>query len=53
MSRHIDDFFLKELASKYNIIYDKKCIFNAIKMSKSNYLCFIDDDDSWTPEYVS
>ncbi|ECG9460486.1 glycosyltransferase family 2 protein, partial [Salmonella enterica] len=26
---------------------------DTIKMSKSNYLCFIDDDDSWAPEYVS
>ncbi|SUF58196.1 Glycosyl transferase family 2 [Salmonella enterica] len=51
--RHVDDFYLKELSNKYRIIYDENRIFDAIKMSKSNYLCFIDDDDSWAPEYVS
>ncbi|EDJ0415194.1 glycosyltransferase family 2 protein, partial [Salmonella enterica subsp. houtenae] len=50
---HVDDFYLKELSSIYTIIYDENRIFDTIKMSKSNYLCFIDDDDSWAPEYVS
>ncbi|EDT2040712.1 glycosyltransferase family 2 protein, partial [Salmonella enterica subsp. enterica] len=48
-----DDFYLKELSNIYSVIYDESCIFNAIKMSESNYLCFMDDDDSWAPEYVS
>lgn len=50
---NVDDFYLKELSNIYSVIYDENCIFNAIKMSESNYLCFMDDDDSWAPEYVS
>lgn len=50
---NVDDFYLKELSNIYSVIYDESCIFNAIKMSESNYLCFMDDDDSWAPEYVS
>ncbi len=44
---NVDDFYLKELSNIYSVIYDENCIFNAIKMSESNYLCFMDDDDSW------
>ncbi len=47
-----DDFCLKELSNIYSVIYDESCIFNAIKMSESNYLCFMDDDDSSAPEYA-
>ncbi len=43
---NVDDFYLKELSNIYSVIYDENCIFNAIKMSESNYLCFMDDDDS-------
>ncbi len=36
---NVDDFYLKELSNIYSVIYDENCIFNAIKMSESNYLC--------------
>ncbi len=40
------EFYLKkELSTSYSI-YLSSCIFNAIRICESNYLCFMDDDDS-------